>query len=434
MEKIDHYRSCLWGNVPNPNKEVKILGGGISGLLLVWHLRNAGYEVVLHEKASHAGGLIHTHHGTFGTFESAANGIIWSAEMEALCKSLSLTPIKSLPQSRKRYVWIQGKWKQVPGSFILPILLRLPFILKSYPHPQWNSIAEMGNEILGTRLLKQVLSPALYGIYAAEAEALSFEAVFPGIATEMNEGKSLFQSILHQRKNQKPSPRKGLHSFEKGIQTLTDALTKDLGDSIRYSSTPEFSPDEQWISCLPAHQIASWTNDSFLKEQLTQLTYLPLVSFTIFLDKKQLPQLPPGFGVLIPGENNLPILGILFNHQIFPFRTQNESIISLTIIAGGPRSGPWNQPSPDTGEIEQLLLKALKKILPFEGNPLEQNLFLYPQALPLYGLNYPIIKNKIRAYLSKEVPNLSLFGNYTGEISIRGLCKVSAWIAQEGRA
>lgn len=415
------------GAVPHKNREIHIAGAGISGLLMAWHLLQQGYHVKIFEKSLKTGGLIESQNRKFGLTEAAANGILWSSHMQALCDSLNIQPIQANPQAATRYIVRNSKFHRFPLSFAETMNL-IPRIFKSFTLQQEMSVDAWGRIVGGNELTDYILQPALYGIYAAEAEYLGAEAIFPKIFQKMRMGKSLVSAAISSRSKPAGNFPKGLHSFPDGMSTLVNALTEKMSEHIfTGQEIPYTDSDRHVIFTHPAWADFQGHISEELKGLLLQIEYAPLVSLTLFFRVSDIPALPKGFGCVIPSAEKCSVLGILFNHQIFENRVNSSDVISLTCIAGGyGRPDLVHQPQET---IISNILGDLWKLLKFRAEPLDRACHVYSRALPVYSPGLPDIWKKAHQLLLQSRQPVSLFGNYTGEISIRGMCEVSARVS-----
>ena len=72
-------------------REVTIIGAGISGLTTAYFLFKSGVPVRILEKQSRVGGLLGTRRTEHGLVETAANGLINSTRLEAMCADIGVS-------------------------------------------------------------------------------------------------------------------------------------------------------------------------------------------------------------------------------------------------------------------------------------------------------------------------------------------------------
>src|SRR6266446_8203582 len=92
---------------------IKVVGAGFSGLVTAYYLVKEGFRVRICEQSSRAGGLIRTIRTPPGMVETAANGLLNSARLEALCANIGVPLLATRRDGRKRFIF-RGQARQVP--------------------------------------------------------------------------------------------------------------------------------------------------------------------------------------------------------------------------------------------------------------------------------------------------------------------------------
>jgi oxygen-dependent protoporphyrinogen oxidase len=185
------------------------------------------------------------------------------------------------------------------------------------------------------------------------------------------------------------------------------------------------------ILAVPADEAARLLKEEshLLKEQssqlsqaLAQVSYSPLVSATIFAKKSQFPAVPQGLGVLMPKVEARNCLGILFNSSAFPHRVENLELVSFTMMLGGSQNPELLEKS--DAELRSLIIGELRHVLAMEGEPVEIRIHRWPRAVPKYNAHLlQTWKLAQRTWCAQ--PGRVLFGNYTGQVSLRGMVEVA---------
>ena len=96
-----------------------IAGGGISGLTTAYLLvRNIpDMDVMVFEPDERAGGKIWSEHSAGFLTEKGPNGFLDNKPRTLeLCDSLGLGPVRSNENSKKRYIFSEGRLKALPES------------------------------------------------------------------------------------------------------------------------------------------------------------------------------------------------------------------------------------------------------------------------------------------------------------------------------
>lgn len=411
------------------SKPLRVVGAGIAGLLAGFFLKKRGFDFEIIEQASVPGGLLGTRKMEHGLAEQAANGFLWCSEMQEVADGLGLEVIGPLETAKKRFLVRGGKLRRYPLSVSESLVMAGKAIL---PHrTQLQTAADFGKIYFGAAFNRQLLGPGLAGIYGARPEELSFPGALSSVAKIMNQSDSLPLALLKNRRANKvvtPAGKKplGTHSFKAGMGALVESLTEHLKDHLRLDTDGLHYKDagDPLLITIPAPQSKHFFSGR-LYELLDQVKYTPLITTTLFFHKKDLVKYTDGFGCLIPRNEGLQILGVLFNSSIFPHRSNKEEIVSLTCILRDDTPQLDLFALPDEG-LQDLLVSELDQLFGVQAPPLEYSIFRWRQAIPLYSPT--LYKNwfEMDSLLQTEYPNRHLFGNYTGQISVRGMCQ-SAW-------
>ncbi len=417
-------QKILLGNHPDSNKEYRIVGAGMSGLLLGYHMKKKGIPFTIHEKGQSAGGLIKTHKvEDLGWAEQAANGFIWCDELAELCEDLGMDIQSPDPSSKARYLVRENRMRKFPLGIAEAIAMTLRIIL---PHRhQLETVEDFGHTFLGKTMTNQVLEPAFAGIYGAPISDLSFSAVLRPFAEQLNHTNHFPTAVLRWRKQVKAngSSRKklsGTQSFKGGFGELPKRLAEHLDDHIRYGSVIDDVRSAPTILTTPAH-ISRQYLDGPLADLLGEVRYTPIITTTLFFKKTDVKRFKEGFGCLIPRSEGLEILGVLFNSCIFPDRVEHEDILSLTCIF---RDNDLKYlPLSENEILQHVLLPDLSRLLGIDVEPLGYKMFKWEKGIPVYSPGLAASWQRMDTLLKQDFPEVGLLGNYTGQISVRGMAQ-----------
>jgi protoporphyrinogen oxidase len=160
-----------------------------------------------------------------------------------------------------------------------------------------------------------------------------------------------------------------------------------------------------------------------LADKLAEVRYTPIVSVTVFVDRRSFTRPLNGVGVLMPACEQTKCLGILFNSSSFADRVVDDSrLASFTVMMGGTAQPNWLTASDD--EIRQTIKLELSSFLGIR-EPLDVAIHRWPAALPQYADNVRKVWTCARESWC-ATPGRILFGNYTGQISLRGMIESAA--------
>ncbi len=424
-KQINTRTTSFLGKPIDKNKNYIIIGAGIAGLLCGFYLKKAGISFRIIEKTNRAGGVLGTQTKPYGIAEQAANGFLWTAALQEICDDLNLEIITPKAAAKARYFVRRKKLRQYPFSVweTFGIVRRM---LKPHRAPI-HTLEDFGQAYFGDTFTRQLLEPAMGGIYAAPLEAMSFPAILGELARHIEAHPFLPKALRKWRKertkNNSPKPKtaSGTHSFAGGMQTLIDALAQHLKDHIQYNTEATKkdiqNTENQYIITSPAH-ITKYFFDGKINNLLAQIQYTPIISISLFFHKKDLARFKEGFGCLIPRNEGLTILGVLFNSCIFEQRVSDESVMSLTCIMRDDSPNLSLIHAADI-DVKNLVVSELDALFDIQGELLDYAIFRWKEGIPVYSPQLHEVLFEIDEILQEKYPHINLFGNYTGAISIR---------------
>jgi oxygen-dependent protoporphyrinogen oxidase len=397
------------GQLNSSSKDVKIIGAGISGLVMGHYLKKNGFNISIFEKESRVGGKIGTVQTTYGIAETAANAIFTNDDVINLMDELNLKYISATP-NLKKYVWRNNKAISPPFKWFE--ILR--FILGSFKKIDFKDIEkktifDFFNPMLGKYFTKEIMSAALGGIYAQPTSVIHFKSVFRS-PIKARTYYGFIKGIINQKKSLSKSRGKSI-SFENGMQDFIDRLKQELNENIFYEDIKTIKKDENIIICTDAfnaYKILSSEVD--ISNELKKVEYNSMTSSTV-ITNKQIKYLNKGFGLVIPPEANMESLGILSNTSIFKNRVKSKDTFSYTFLT---KNIDRNSNIKDTINTEIQLISNLQP-----SNIIEIQSNRWDQAIPIYNQNRYDAIIKTRQLFESREKGLVLFGNYIDGISIR---------------
>ncbi|PWT88541.1 MAG: protoporphyrinogen oxidase [Blastocatellia bacterium] len=417
------------GTLNHNSKEVTIIGAGISGLLTAYYLDRRGYRVTLLEQKQRAGGLIKTSYSDYGMAESAAHSLIATPPVVELCKDLGVELIEPKKESKAKYIVRDGKLRRFPLTVgeVATTASRAAFVRSTNGNGQ--TLDEWGRKHLGNAAVEYLLTPFVRGIYGVQPEQLSVAAAYPSLSVPP--GQTLLSSMMKkqkQRSRKKEAKKRVAPRFGMGhlVSCLSSRLDATLGPRFQTGHSVKVLPDAaNLILTTPAYAAANLIEPESveLAQSLRTVRYTPIVSVTVFVNRKDFTRAVEGVGALVPACENRKCLGILFNSSSFADRVNDESnVASFTVMMGGTTQIEWldadNEMIWSTVQSELLSLLGIREVL-------DLVIHRWPQALPQYSVDLPKVWQTAKETWC-ATPGRMLFGNYTGQISLRGMIESSA--------
>ncbi len=420
------------GAIDQSCRQVTVVGAGASGLFAAYYLDRAGYEVTLIEEHQRVGGLISTVATPFGLIEGAANSMIATPQLRELAEAIGARLLPLNEGSRSKYIYRDGRLRKFPLSFIELIKLLYHIVIKK-PVSQPKDMEAWATTYLGQAGFDYLIDPMVTGIYGTAASNLSVSAAFPRLQVEPGKrGLSLFGG----KKSNGSNARGTIVSVDGGLdvffQRLGMHLEKRLGERFKLNTKfthNDLSRDSNLVLCVPAHAAAKLMVDQepSLSDALKRVEYTPMISVGVFASKQQLNTVPNGLGVLIPSKAGLETLGVLFSSSSFEGKTYSSEQVLLTVLIGGSRNPKLIEQSDRV--IADIVLKDLERFFGLSGEPLHIEISRWPKAIPVYSSQLEEVWQLAGSSWCAK-PGQVLFGNYTGQVSLRGMLNLASSIAE----
>lgn len=436
------------------DKNIAIIGAGISGLCSAYWLDKAGYQVSIFEKSGHIGGSIVTEKKDGFLIDLGPNSALETSEiLKELIREIGLEDQKIYGNeaSNNRYVVRNGVLHAIPLSpvgflktrlFSTTAKLRLlkePFIKPTDGKDV--SLADFVRYRLGEEFLNYAINPFVAGVYAGDPEELSTAAAFPKLyALEQNYGSFIKGAIKGGRERKKrgevAKDRARLFSFLSGMNifpnTLAEQLSgkiftdveisdlnkKDNGFNLSLSQDGKHSEKffDQVLLSVPADSLAAIMNSIAPQESqmLAQIKYPPVAVVFMAFRETDINRKLDGFGFLVPKIENRQILGSIWSSTIFPERAPEE-FVAFTTFVGGTRQ-PENVQL-DDDQLKALVLRDLDDLVGLKEDPEFIRIKRWKRAIPQYIMGYPEIQHMFNR-LEETHPGLYFAGNFRRGIGL----------------
>ncbi len=343
------------------------------------------------------------------------------------------------------------------------------------PSDREESIRDFVTRHLGAETFERVIDPFVSGVYAGDPDQLAMRAALkkihrleglgdfgPGLVSG---ALTRFQEIAQEKKDNPPDPAwptyKGgqLGSFQKGLQTLPNAVEQFLGQDRVWKNTAVESitkKDGMFVVTMQQNgkkvqveaksvcvtsptrvtaQIAAGLIPAAAR--LSEVYSPPVASVTIAYPKEAFKELPGGtpekplrgFGHLLPRSMKVRSLGTIWSSSLFPNRTPPGWELLLTYI-GGARDTAVGDMTEDEiyqqveADVQQILLK------PNYQGPIQRiGCRVWKTAIPQYRKGHLEILDALEKD-EAQCPGLYLGGNYRTGVAF-GDCIQFGWTEAE---
>jgi oxygen-dependent protoporphyrinogen oxidase len=450
------------------NKNIVVIGAGISGLTTAYLLSKKGFDVTIIEKNNSVGGSIESVFENGFLFDRGPNSALETTPVIGqLIKELELEHelLYASKQANKRYILRDNKLHSLPMSpqgliktklFSGKAKLRLmaePFIGRSNDG-YYQSLAEFVKRRLGQEFLDYAINPFVAGVYAGRPEDLSVKSAFPKLyALEEKYGGLIVGTIrsIRERKKRAEVAKQSakMLSFKSGMIALPKAIEKYFGSNILLSSevtsvdkiekgfsisyqlngTINKIESDAVLSTIPSY-VASGIFTKYDKDFKTHseaIYYPPVLVYYLVYNRKDIKQDLDGFGFLIPAKENKSFLGALWSSIIFSQRT-DETKAAFTLFVGGSRNPDFVKE-----DRNSLLLKVRKEfeaLMGITADPIFTSERFWEKAIPQYNLGY-VEHERYFDEFEKRNPGLFISGNFRGGISVGDCIKNAALVCDK---
>lgn len=433
-------------------KRIVILGAGISGLAAGFFLmqkNDPNLEIVILENSSQPGGWIHTIQEDGFLFEQGPRSLrtkSLSQEAWHLFEQLGIQKqiIPSDPSASERYIYWQKELKLLPKRILqvpflsatkgwLQAIIRDLFSKKSAHEDE--SVYDFFSRKFGSEWTDRLVDPFISGIFAGNAHKLSLKSCFlPIYQMEQQYGSLIKAALLHKKEPKfNPPLQTPLISFQKGMQTIIDALFKRVeqhvilnasvkklvleADTVRIQiGNSKWIEADQLVAAIPSYQLAALLSPRhpYLSADLGKLNYasVGVVNFGYWkpvLKKK-------GYGYLIPSQENESILGCVWDSSVFPQQNPTPESTRLTVMLGGSKHSDVHEWSQE--KILAIALASIEKQLQIHEIPNAISIKIAKQAIPQYEIGYQLWEAAIKEQLNFLSPSSIFIGSAFNGISV----------------
>lgn len=449
-----------------------VVGAGISGLTVAWHLQRAGVDVTLLDARPQAGGCIETEQRDGFLLEKGPfNVMVRDPAFEEILDALSdrLKVISASDEAKKRYIYRRGRLHAVPAgpvAFLRSPLLSLPgrlralrgLVISRRGRAAETTIEEFATRRFGREVADTVISAAVAGILSGDIRRLNAYACFPMLRDFDQKsisplGRTVRRIPAMIRKKRDPKSRrkwKGLVSIDRGLGGLCHEMAAELGDRFRTEMKVEklsrfegeyvitlagdTSPKElrcrDLVLATPARE-AGRLLEPMAREAARLICSIDSASLTVVnlaFRRDEVAHPLDGFGFLVPhNEPEFPLMGALFADSAFPHHAPREFRL-LRVFIGGSRTPDVNARSPE--ELVETARRTLRDVLGVTGEPELVDVCPYPDAIPQYYLDHTDTVARVRGLLA-PLSGLHLAGNYLDGVSINDCIKLGKQVAAD---
>ena len=443
------------------NRDIVVIGAGLTGLTTAYHLRKQGRDVLVIEKENRIGGQIRTYSEKGFVFESGPNtGVVSFPEVRELFDDLGDCQLEiARESSKRRLIWKGNRFHALPSGPVEAVttpLFRLSDKIRILGEP-WRkqgdnpdeSVGALAQRRLGKSFYEYAIDPFISGVYAGDPMRLTTRYAMPKLYNlEANYGSFIRGAIAKAKEPKTDRDRlatKKVFSAAGGLTQMVEAIAKGL-DIITSAQDVKVNPtdDGTWrvtfngmeeircrqvVTTVGAYALPSLL--PFIPEEqmqpISRLYYAPVIQVCVGIRDTQ-NHVFPAFGGLVPSKEQKPVLGILFPSECFEGRAPEGGALYSYFI-GGTRHADDMQKSDD--EIRETVLDLFHSMLkyPADMQPDLIRIFRHERAIPQYWSDSGERFRRIEE-LQTRYPGLILAGNMRDGIGMANRIHQGAMVAE----
>jgi oxygen-dependent protoporphyrinogen oxidase len=458
-------------------KRVVVVGGGIAGLTTALHLKDGagdvpdGLDVVVVEAADRAGGNIQTDRVEGFTIEKGPNGFLDNVPTTpSLVRRLGLESqlVRANEAAAKRFLFRGGRLHLLPSGpvgFLKSSVLSVRGRIRVFGEPFARgkeegvdeSIFDFARRRIGEEAASVLIDAMVSGVFAGDVRELSLASSFPKMAAMEEEYGGLVRAMVARMRERRAARREvallqnqgegveeltrpggpagpggTLTSFREGLDTLPDALARELGGGVQCGfqvAAIERPPSEdpsasKWlvrstsgevlradalVMALPAPGARRVLGalDGTLADLVGKMPSAGLAVVALGYESRAVGGAPDGFGFLVPRGSGMRSLGCLWDSSIFPNRAPEEKVL-LRVMIGGAH----DPEAVDEGE-ESLLRQVredLDRAMGINAEPLFSRVYRWPSGIGQYTVGHGGRMDAVARRL-QDLPGLWLAGS-----------------------
>jgi oxygen-dependent protoporphyrinogen oxidase len=404
-----------------------------------------------------------------------------------LCRELGLgdqlTP--SNDAERKTYILVKNRMVALPDGLmflvptkLVPTALTKLFSIKTKikmgmellhpPRPTGlpdESVAALVTRHFGAEAVDRLADPLLSGIYGGDAAQLSARTVLPKLVEMESEYGSLTRGMLAAHQKMAAKAKESAHknsngagsgagrparsiftSLKGGMQQLVDAIEARLKRDWVRLGTPVTALENTatgWvveaggrresydavIVCSQAWAAGRLLSgiDGTLSEDLMGVPYSSSITLNLVYDEAKLPELPDGFGFLVPASEGRTMLACTFVHRKFLGRTAPGKAVLRAFLGGMKNEALLTEPDEVLVETAR---REFKEILGITAEPEYVQVSRWKRAMAQYAVGHQERVRRINERVA-ALPGLKLAGNAYDGIGIPDCIRLGRKAAQD---
>ena len=434
---------------------ITIVGGGISGLAAAHGLGARGHDVVLLDAAATAGGLIASERREGFLCEHGPQAVLdGPEETRALIDAagLSARVQRATPAARRRFVYVGGALRPFPASppaLFKTDLLSLGGKLRLFAEPFVGrgsgdeSVLAFVARRFGREAAERAAAPALIGVFAGDAAALSIGSALPRVAAMERQHGSILRALMKKRRGGGGGLGQPV-SFPDGLGELPAALARSLGGRRREARAAEIAPisggwrvvtetgatidSERLVLATPAAATASLLSPH-APDAAAALRAIPHAPVAVvcagFRSGAALGVDLDAYGFVVARGEGVRLLGCQYETSVFPDRAPEGGVLLRALLGGTFDPALVDA---DDGAIAAQAIGDLRRVTGLARDPEFVDVWRARPGIPQYDLAHAGRARTVDEAV-KRLPGLAVVGNALRGVGVNDCIAAAARLA-----
>lgn len=442
--------------VNSNQKNVVIIGGGITGLTTAFYLQKKakalGINIILVESSDKLGGKIQTYTDNGFVIEKGPDSFLARKQSASkLVQEVGLEDKLVYNDTGKSFVLANGKLHQMPGGSIMGIPTQIvPFVTSSLFSPLGKARAAMdmmlprskekGDQSLGQffrrrlggEVVENLIEPLLSGIYAGDIDDLSLMSTFPQFYQVEQKHRSLIlgmkDSVPKAPKNgNKPKKKQGMFlTLTSGLESLVEGIENQLSSidikketmvekihksadnyELILNNNEKINADS--IVVTVPHQIVPELMDDYpMFEPFKSVPSTSVATVALAFPESAIKNDIDGTGFVVSRNSDYSITACTWTHKKWPHSTPMGQVLLRCYVG---RAGDEQIVTQKDQEIIDAVLRDLNKIMRITSRPDFSLVTRWMDAMPQYTVGHKERIEGIKGKMKQELPGVFLAGS-----------------------
>ncbi len=451
-------------------RRVVVIGGGLTGLAVAWHVRDE-VDVTVLDASAEPGGQVRTVPFAGTQIDVGADAFLArQPEAERLVRSAGFGDDDLVaPATGQVYLWVRGRLRRLPAGTVLgapadavalarsgvaspTALLRAglePFVPRRRIVGD-RSVADLVGERFGRQIVDRLVEPLLGGVYAGSIDRLSAQAATAPIWAAAQARRSLLLGLRAHRARTAADDRPVFLTLRGGLRRLVDHLADDLGERLQRSTAVtdvRRDPGGGWqittdrgttlpadgvVVALPAARAASLLAE-VSPEGSRELSGIPTASVGVVAlayDPGDATGVPAGSGVLVPRTEGRLVKAITFSSRKWPHHAGHDRFLLRASVG---RVDDDRALALDDDRLIAEVEGEVRELAGLSGRATAAHVQRWPDALPQYDVGHLARIDRLRSALRRDAPNLHIGGASLDGVGLAARAKDAERLAHEIR-